>query len=140
MILHKLPIELQNQIIKSFLSYYYTTEDELKLFVKELKKYFSKNELEKIARGEKFIQRKGLIEAWQMINLCCFDGVDIANDTLVKLSSRISINGGKRMSSQAIDQRFNEKCVAFLKSIFESLFKEKISGQAGIPTALDSKW
>jgi hypothetical protein len=37
MILHKLPTELQNQIRKSFLIYYYTTEDELKLFAKELK-------------------------------------------------------------------------------------------------------
>jgi hypothetical protein len=140
MILHKLPTELQNQIRKSFLSYYYTTENELKLFAKELRKYFSRDELDKIARGEKFIQRKGLIEAWQMLNLCCFDGVNIANDTLVKLSSRLSINGGKIVSSQAIDQRFNERCVVFLKSIFESLLKGKISQQVGIPTNLDSKF
>jgi hypothetical protein len=140
MILHRLSTKLQNQIRKSFLSYYYTTEDELKLFAKELKKYFSKDELETIARGKKFIQRKGLIEAWQMLNLCCFDGVNIANDTLVKLSSRFSINSGKTVSSQAIDQRFNERCVAFLKSIFESLLKGKISQQVGIPTKLDSKF
>jgi len=36
MILHRLPTELKNQIRKSFLSYYYTTENELKLFAKEL--------------------------------------------------------------------------------------------------------
>jgi hypothetical protein len=140
MILHKLSIELQNQIRKSFLSYYYTTKNELKILATELKRYFSKDELEKIARGKKFIQRRGLIEAWQMLNLCCFDGVDIANDTLVKLTTRIRINGGKTISNQAIDQRFNKKCVAFLKSIFESLLKEKISKQIGIQTHLDSKF
>jgi hypothetical protein len=107
MILHKLPIKLQNQIRKSFLNYYYyTSENELKLFANELKKYFSKNELEKIARGKKFIQRRGLVEAWQMLNFCCFSNLDMANDTLVKLSSRFSINSGKSISSQAIDQRF----------------------------------
>jgi hypothetical protein len=141
MILHKLPIKLQNQIRKSFLNYYYyTSKNELKLFANELKKYFSKNELEKIARGKKFIQRRGLVEAWQMLNFCCFSNLDMANDTLVKLSSRFSINSGKSISSQAIDQRFNEKCVLFLKSIFHSLLNEKISYQTAIPTKLDCKF
>lgn len=73
-----------------------------------------------------------------MLSLCSFYDVDVANATLLKLALKISSNDGPTLSSQAIDQRLNEKCVVFLKEIFNKILKSKISTNIGLQTELDA--
>jgi len=103
-----------------------STEEELKIFVKELKRFFTKDELEQLAKKVGFVKRKGKLEAWEFVALASFMDVNIADDTLITLVSSISANNGEIVSCQAIDQRLNEKCVEFLKAVFQKLLQETV--------------
>lgn len=142
MMLHKLPLKLQEEV-KKYLSRektanVLTLEEELEIFAEELKNYFSKKELEKVAREEGFVKRKGKLEAWHFLFLCSFIGIDVANNTLSTLCSKIGSKLKIIVSSQAIDQRFTGKCVDFIKKIFEKLLKDTVKSRVRIPNKLDA--
>ena len=86
---------------------------DIELFADELKRCFSKEEIEEIARETGFVKRKGKIEAWEFVCLCCFMDAEVANNTLVTLCTKLSSKIGVVISSQALDQRLNERCVEF---------------------------
>lgn len=111
-------------------------EMELKLFANELRRYFAKEGIEQIARKTKFVKRKSKLDAWQMLRLCAFESADVAKDTLVKLSTKVSKNNNQAISKQGLDQRFNENCVKFLKSVFQQLLKNRLSSQTIIQSNL----
>jgi hypothetical protein len=142
MALQKLPVKTQeiirNCLFKLKSSQTLTLEEEMKVFADELKTHFSESEIERIARNSKYVQREGKLKAWQMVSLCSFYDVDVENATLLKLASKISSNNGPSLSSQAIDQRFNEKCFVFLKEIFKKILNSKISACTGIQSDLDA--
>lgn len=60
MSLHKLPLNLQEDIRKSLFkqefTYTLTLEEEMKLFADELKSFFTEEEIERIARNSKYIK------------------------------------------------------------------------------------
>lgn len=99
---------------------------DFKLFADELRRCFSKDELECIARDTGFVKRKDKIDAWEFVCLCCFMNAEVANNTLVSLCTKLSSKLGISVSNQALDQRLNEYSVNFLKRIFKSLLKKSI--------------
>ena len=115
-----------------------TLEDEIHIFAKEIKNYFSKQELENIAREVKFVQRKGKLEAWHFLFLCSFLEVEVAKDTLQTLCSRIGAKLDIIVSKQAINQRFTNMCTEFLKKIFRKLMKDTIKSRVSIKSNIDN--
>lgn len=111
-------------------------DKDIKSFAEELKRCFSKGEIENIAREIGFVKRKGKIDAWEFVCLCCFMNAEVANNTLVSLCTKLSSKLGISVSNQALDQRLNENCVSFLKRIFENLLKKEIMKN----TPLKSVW
>ncbi|WP_254909264.1 IS4 family transposase [Clostridium tyrobutyricum] len=101
-------------------------------------KYFSKEEVEKIARKVGFVQREGKLKAWQFLYLCAFSQLDVSKDTLVTMSANLSSKTKTLVSSQAIDQRLNSKAVEFLKEIFTRLLNNITLTNSNIPTVWDS--
>lgn len=63
--------------------------------------------------------------------------VEVANNTLVTLCTKLSAKIGVVISSQALDQRLNERCVKFLKEIFEKLLHKTITNNTRIPSIWD---
>ncbi|MCH4201176.1 MAG: IS4 family transposase [Clostridium tyrobutyricum] len=112
-------------------------DGDIKLFADELKRCFSKEEIKEIARETGFVKKKGKIEAWEFICLCCFMDVEVANNTLVTLCTKLSAKIEVVISNQALDQRLNEKCVEFLKKIFEKLLRQTITNNTRIPSIWD---
>ena len=112
-------------------------DEDIKLFSDELKKCFSKDEIEEIARETSFVKRKGKIKAWEFVCLCCFMDVEVANNTLVTLCAKLSAKIGVVISNQALDQRLNERCVEFLKKIFEKLLRQSITNNTHIKSIWD---
>ncbi|MBU3130694.1 IS4 family transposase, partial [Clostridium tagluense] len=112
-------------------------DGDIKLFADELKLCFSKDEIEEVARETGFVKRKSKIEAWEFVCLCCFMDVEVANNTLVTLCTRLSEKTSILVSSQALDQRLNERCVKFLKKIFEKLLHQAITNNTRIPSMCD---
>ena len=113
-----------------------TLDENINLFSDELKKCFSKEEIEEIARETGFVKRKGKIKAYEFVCLCSFMNVEVARNTLVTLCTKLSAKIGIVISSQALDQRLNEMCVAFLKKIFEKLLHQTITNN----TCISSIW
>jgi len=112
------------------------SNEDIKVFSDELKRCFSKDEIEEIARETGFVKRKGKIKACEFVCLCCFMNVEVANNTLVTLCSKLSEKAGILVSNQALDQRLNERCVTFLKKIFEKLLHQTITNN----TRITSRW
>jgi hypothetical protein len=141
MILHKLPLELQTEVKAYFcqlkMAKVLTLEEEIQIFAEELKNYFSNKELEQIARKIGFVQRKSKLKAWHFLFLCSFLGIDVAKDTLATLCSKIGVKLNVIVSNQAIDKRFNQKCVDFIKFIFKTLLKSTVKSRVKVPSKLD---
>ena len=115
-----------------------SVEEELEIFASELKRFFTRDEIEQIARRTGFVRRKGKINAWQFVALCSFMGIDVAKTALVELASALSADDGPAVSSQAIHKRFNKKCVAFLKEIFNKLLTNKILSDTSVLSEIDN--
>jgi hypothetical protein len=110
---------------------------DIKRFADELKLCFSKEEIEEVARETGFVKRKSKIKAWEFVCLCCFMDVEVANNTLVTLCTKLSEKTDILVSNQALDQRLNESCVKFLKKIFEKLLRQTITNNTRIPSMCD---
>ncbi|MBU3130778.1 hypothetical protein KPL52_24540, partial [Clostridium tagluense] len=65
-------------------------EEDIKIFSNELKLCFSKEEIEQVARETGFVKRKSKTRAWEFVCLCCFMDVEVANNTLVTLCTKLS--------------------------------------------------
>ena len=114
-----------------------TLDEDINLFSDELKKCFSKGDIEEIARETGFVRRKGKINACDFICLCSFMDVEVAKNTLVTLCTKLSAKIGIVISSQALDQRLNKRCVKFLKKIFQKLLRQTITNNTCIPSIWD---
>lgn len=113
-----------------------TLDEDINHFSDELKRCFSKEDIEDIARKTGLVKRKGKIDAWELVCLCSFMDVEVANNTLVTLCTKLSAKIGVVISNQALDQRLNERCVEFLKKIFEKLLRQTITNN----TCIQSIW
>jgi hypothetical protein len=112
-------------------------DEDIKLFAEELKRCFLEDEIEEIARETGFVKRKGKIKACEFVCLCCFMDVEVANNTLVTLCTKLSAKIGIIISNQALDQRLNERCVEFLKKIFDKLLHQTITNNTLIKSIWD---
>ncbi|WP_432407673.1 hypothetical protein [Wukongibacter sp. M2B1] len=92
-------------------------------------------EIEKIARDVVFIQRQGKIQAWAFLYLCTFSGLDVSKTTLVAMSANLSSKVATDISTQAIDQRLNDKGVCFLQEIFTRLLNSVSLSDSKISSA-----
>ena len=63
--------------------------------------------------------------------------VEVANNTLVTLCTKLSAKLGIVISNQALEQRLNERCVEFLKKIFEKLLHQTITNNTRIKSIWD---
>ncbi|HBC2035125.1 TPA: IS4 family transposase, partial [Clostridium perfringens] len=90
----------------------------LKYLSKSIKESFDINEINKIAKDTKFIQRKSSITAKNFLMFNVFYGSDICSAPLSQLVSKYDMLFSKQLSKQALDKRFNKHSVEFMKEIF----------------------
>ena len=90
----------------------------LKYLSKSIKESLDINEINKIAKDTKFIQRKGSITAKDFLMFSVFYGSDICTAPLSQLVSKYDMLFSKQLSKQALDKRFNKHSVEFMKEIF----------------------
>jgi len=97
----------------------------LKQLLKILKELYSIDVINKIALKTKFVKRESKITPEIFLSLCLFSGEDLCRSTLLQLSTRISSLEDITLSPQALDQRLNNKAVAFLKSVFQQMLEKQ---------------
>lgn len=64
------------------------------------------------------IQRKRKFQAQDLVSLCMFLGQTISSESLVSLCTKINEATGTCISAEALNKRWNEGTVTFLKDLF----------------------
>lgn len=93
----------------------------LKHLIKNLKDVFDIDEIHKIAKETKFVQRKSNITAKDFLTFNVFHGADICSDPLSQLASKYDSLFDTQISKQALDKRFNKHSVEFMREIFNQM-------------------
>lgn len=90
----------------------------IKHLIKNLKNVFDVDEINKIAKETKFVQRKSSINAKDFLAFNVFHGADICSAPLSQLASKYDVVFDTQVSKQALDKRFNKYSVDFMQEIF----------------------
>ncbi|RWZ49761.1 IS4 family transposase, partial [Halobacillus fulvus] len=106
-----------------------------RVFAKAISSTLSKSFVRKIARETKFVQRKGKFSPEDFLALCSFSKDSISDDSLNELVGSLSFLSRQSLSKQALQERFNERAVEFLKQIFFELMRK----QRGVGTPVDAE-
>ncbi|MDA1570794.1 IS4 family transposase, partial [Bacillus cereus] len=72
------------------------------------------------------IQRKRKFQVQNLVSLCVFLGQTISSESLVSLCTKLNEATGTCISAEALNKRWNEKTVTFLKELFLYAFRQKI--------------
>ena len=96
-------------------------EKKLKYLVKNLKNVFSLSQINEIAKTSKFVQRQSGITAKDFLIFNAFYGDNICGISLSQLASKYDALFDVEVSRQALDKRFNDYSVTFMKEIFNNL-------------------
>jgi hypothetical protein len=97
----------------------------IKQLLKSLKELYTIETIEKVALKTKFMKRVGKITPEIFLSLCIFGGDDLCRSSLLQLKTRLESKEDITISTQALDQRFNENAVEFLKAIFYEMLKKQ---------------
>jgi hypothetical protein len=84
----------------------------------DLLNYFSRDELNSMARETKFVKRESPINGFNFALTFTVGSLNTTNPTLKQLTSYLNNNFNTNISPQAIDERINKYAVEFLKKCF----------------------
>jgi len=101
----------------------------------EIPKFFSKEELEELARESGFIIRKRNIDGATFIRLVCLNKDNLRKESLNDLTVTLRQEYDIEMTKQSLHKRFNEKAVLFLKMTLAKLLNRRINRSRILPLA-----
>lgn len=81
----------------------------------DLLKFFTKDEVEQLAKEKKFVIRKSPINGFNMLLTFTTGLLETANTTLMKLVAFLNTTAHTKVSPQALDKRIEKQAVEFLK-------------------------
>ncbi len=90
---------------------------------------FSELEIEKIARESGFVSKQSKLSGFKFLDLLLFSKFDNEKLSLNDLSSQSAEKHNIRISKQAINDRFTDKSICFIKLIIEKFIKENIGNE-----------
>ena len=105
----------------------------IKHLIKNMKDVFDVDEINKIAKETKFVQRKSNITARDFLVFNVFHGEDICSAPLTQLISKYDLLFDTQISKQALDKRFNIYCVKFMQEIFNQMMHSQNTTLKGEP-------
>ncbi|MCQ6562198.1 IS4 family transposase [Paenibacillus mendelii] len=111
-----------------------TTKEELHLFSQVLQKYLSPTEVERLARTTEFVRRTSKYRGQELVTLCVWLSHNLASTSLTQLCSELEATTEISMSPEGLNQRLNEKAVAFLRELFARLLKIELGSSSSIPS------
>lgn len=109
----------------------------LKYLVKNIKDVFDIDEINKLAKDTKFVQRKSNITAKDFLAFNIFHGEDICSAPLSQLASKYDSLFDTQISKQALDQRFNKHSVEFMTEVFNKMMHNQNTTLRGLENTLN---
>ncbi|MCQ6274829.1 IS4 family transposase [Bacillus sp. V3B] len=108
-------------------------EEEFQLLSEEMTRIFDHNYLDQLARKELFIQRSGKLKPSDFVSLCGFWNHRSGERSLAELCGLLDSKRHISLSSEGLNQRFNDAGVRLLKHLFHELFSKPFLSKS-IPT------
>lgn len=93
----------------------------LRKIIRDTTQLFSHELVDRIARDTGFITRKGKIDAGTFLSFNSFLNEDICEKSLATLSARLLSHYNISISPQALNERFNDAAVEYMKEFFTEL-------------------
>ena len=99
---------------------------------KNIKTFFDKDQIEKLARETGFVKRRRILTGFDFLNLCVFgvfkEGLSMS---LVQLCCFLH-KSELLISSESLNQRFNNSAVLFMKKLFELALVKFLDTKTGL--------
>ncbi|MCM3734999.1 IS4 family transposase [Bacillus cytotoxicus] len=100
--------------------------EELRILGEEFRNKFSVHHLQEFAYQTGMIKRKRKFRAQDLVSLCVFLGQTISSESLASLCTKLNEATGTCISTEALNKRWNERTVAFLKGLFLHVFQQRV--------------
>jgi hypothetical protein len=100
--------------------------EELRLLGEEFQNKFSIPYLQELAYKTGLIQRQRKFRAQDLVSLCVFLGQTVSSESLVSLCTKLNEATGICLSAEALNKRWNERTVQFLKELFLHAFRQHV--------------
>ncbi len=85
-----------------------SVSDQLQLFAQEIQSFLSPNILRDLARDVGFVQRTSKYQAKDLVASCVWMSPNVATTSLTQLSSCLETSTEVLISSEGLNQRFNQ--------------------------------
>lgn len=88
--------------------------------------FFTTEELDQLAREQKFDQRKGKLNGSRFLDLIVFNSASLKSQSLNDLSVTIKDRYGIEIKKQSLHERFNRYALLFLKQALEEMLQKQL--------------
>lgn len=92
----------------------------------QFENHFTPEEIEKLAKTNKFVQRSSKLNGCTFLSLILFNSNSLHEESLNDLTIALNKKHGIDISKQGLDDRFNEYAVQFLKGALENLLQQQL--------------
>lgn len=99
--------------------------NKLKKSVKTIKEIFSSEYIEKTSKKTKFVQRKGKLSPEDFLAFNIFSSQDMCEKSLSNLCSRLDSQFDVSVSPQALNKRYNNHSVDFMREVFNDMLTKQ---------------
>ena len=100
---------------------------------------FQADEIEQLARQEKFVQRESALNGTTFLSLIVFNANNLNKESLNDLTVDLAQNYDIDISKQALHERFNACAVSFLTAALENLLNNQFVEKVSFPECLEFK-
>ena len=91
--------------------------------------HFSSEEIEQLARENKFVQRASKLNGITFLSLIVFNSNSLHDESLNDLTVSLNRNHDVDISKQGLDDRFNANAVQFLTAALENLLQQQLQDE-----------
>jgi hypothetical protein len=95
--------------------------------------FFSRDELNELARESGFVQRKSKFNGSLFLDLVVFNAESLKSQSLNDLSVVLKNDHRLDITKQSLHERCNDKAVTFLKTALEGLLKQQLDIEPHLP-------
>jgi DDE family transposase len=99
---------------------------------KKFSHFFSEAHIEQVARESGFVKRKGKLSSMAFMDNLLFKEYDNGNMSLNDHSVDINVRHNIKLTKQSLDERFNDRSVAFVKSLLKECLQKQVAEDMGI--------
>ena len=98
-----------------------------------IRSFFSRDQLNQLAREAGFVQRKSKLDGELFLELIVFNAESLKSQSLNDLSAQLQSEHQLDITKQSLHERFNHSAVNFLKCALESLLQQQLDSAAHLP-------